>query len=150
MLDTLQEKGVKATFFVTLPYAQSEPDLIRRMISEGHVIGNHSTTHPSAGLPSQDIETQKTKSCRQMPMYVSNMIIPCICSDSLQGNSANSLWQLSTIVIMKVFSGVLLIWIMMWTISPIRQKVFKNDKQTASGRDLSAARSVCYKRCSTW
>ena len=31
MLDTLQEKGVKATFFVTLPYAQSEPDLIRRI-----------------------------------------------------------------------------------------------------------------------
>ena len=31
---------------------------------------------------------KKTKSCRQMPMYVSNMIIPCICSDSLQGNSA--------------------------------------------------------------
>lgn len=61
MLDTLQEKGVKATFFVTLPYAQSEPDLIRRMISEGHVIGNHSTTHPSAGLPSQDIETQKNE-----------------------------------------------------------------------------------------
>lgn len=61
MLDTLQEKGVKATFFVTLPYAQSEPDLIRRMISEGHVIGNHSTTHPSAGLPSQDIETQKSE-----------------------------------------------------------------------------------------
>lgn len=125
MLDTLQEKGVKATFFVTLPYAQSEPDLIRRMISEGHVIGNHSTTHPSAGLPSQDIETQKNE-ILQTDAYVREQYDYSMYLFRFPaGNSANSLWQLSTIVIMKVFSGVLLIWIMMWTISPIRQKVFK-------------------------
>ena len=58
ILDVLKEKGAPATFFVTLPYAQNQPDLIRRMIAEGHVIGNHSATHPSGGLPSQDIDTQ--------------------------------------------------------------------------------------------
>ena len=47
ILDVLKEKGVSAVFFVTLSYAKSEPELIRRMIDEGHVIGNHSSRHPN-------------------------------------------------------------------------------------------------------
>lgn len=45
ILDTLKEKGVSAVFFVTLPYAKKEPELIQRMIDEGHVVGNHSVHH---------------------------------------------------------------------------------------------------------
>lgn len=52
ILDVLKEKNVKAVFFVTLPYAKTNPDLINRMINEGHIIGNHSVNHPSNGLPS--------------------------------------------------------------------------------------------------
>lgn len=59
MLDTLKEKGVKAVFFVTEPYARQEPDLVKRMIAEGHAVGNHSVTHPASGLPSQSIEKQE-------------------------------------------------------------------------------------------
>jgi peptidoglycan-N-acetylmuramic acid deacetylase len=47
ILDTLAEKGVKATFFCTSDYCKSEPDLVRRMIDEGHVLGNHSWAHYS-------------------------------------------------------------------------------------------------------
>ncbi len=47
ILDVLKEKEVPAVFFVTQPYAQSEPELIRRMIDEGHIVGNHSVNHPS-------------------------------------------------------------------------------------------------------
>ena len=47
ILDTLAEKNVKGVFFVTLDYAKSEPELIRRMIDEGHTVGNHTCTHPS-------------------------------------------------------------------------------------------------------
>lgn len=47
ILDVLKEKNVKAVFFVTLDYAQKEPELIRRMIDEGHTVGNHTCTHPS-------------------------------------------------------------------------------------------------------
>lgn len=46
ILDVLKEKGVSAVFFVTLPYARSCPDLIQRMIDEGHVVGNHTDKHP--------------------------------------------------------------------------------------------------------
>lgn len=46
ILDTLKEKNVKAVFFITMSYAKSHPDLVWRMINEGHTVGNHSNTHP--------------------------------------------------------------------------------------------------------
>ncbi len=45
ILDTLKEKNVPASFFCTLHEIKSSPDLIARMISEGHIVGNHSVTH---------------------------------------------------------------------------------------------------------
>ena len=47
ILDTLKEKNVKAAFFCTLTDIQQTPELIARMIKEGHIVGNHSNTHPS-------------------------------------------------------------------------------------------------------
>ena len=46
LLDTLKEKNVKAAFFCTLDYLEDDPNAVCRMISEGHIVGNHSTTHP--------------------------------------------------------------------------------------------------------
>ena len=47
ILDTLKEKKVKAAFFITLSYAKQNKALVKRMIDEGHTVGNHSATHPS-------------------------------------------------------------------------------------------------------
>ena len=47
VLDTLKEKNVPAAFFCTLDHIEKEQQLISRMIKEGHIVGNHSTTHPS-------------------------------------------------------------------------------------------------------
>ena len=47
ILDILKEKKVTATFYVTLDYVKSSPELVQRMINEGHEVGNHSCTHPS-------------------------------------------------------------------------------------------------------
>lgn len=47
ILDILKENNVKAAFFVTTSYAKENKDLIIRMVNEGHIVGNHSTTHPS-------------------------------------------------------------------------------------------------------
>ena len=47
ILDTLRKKDVKAAFFVTAPYVKENPDLIKRMAKEGHIIGNHTANHPS-------------------------------------------------------------------------------------------------------
>ena len=47
ILDVLREKGVSAVFFVTMDYVKREPELVRRMIREGHQVGNHTTHHPN-------------------------------------------------------------------------------------------------------
>lgn len=47
ILDTLREKNVKAIFFVTYDYCRTAPELVRRMIDEGHIVGNHTWSHPS-------------------------------------------------------------------------------------------------------
>ncbi len=47
ILDILKERGVKAAFFVVGSEADRNPDLIRRMVEEGHEVGNHSFTHPN-------------------------------------------------------------------------------------------------------
>ena len=45
ILDTLKEKEVSAIFFLTGDYVESEYDLMKRMLDEGHIIGNHTMSH---------------------------------------------------------------------------------------------------------
>ena len=58
ILDTLKEKNVKAVFFLTKQFVEGNPDLVKRMVDEGHVIGNHSSKHPANGMPSFTIDQQ--------------------------------------------------------------------------------------------
>lgn len=46
VLDELKKQGVKATFFVVGSRAKKHPELLRRIHREGHIIGNHSFSHP--------------------------------------------------------------------------------------------------------
>lgn len=57
ILDTLKEKNVRAIFFVTYDFAKDNTELIRRMIDEGHTVGNHSYHHYS--LDELDTDTAK-------------------------------------------------------------------------------------------
>ena len=45
VLDLLARQEVRATFFVVGARAEAHPELVRRMATEGHVVGNHSYTH---------------------------------------------------------------------------------------------------------
>jgi peptidoglycan/xylan/chitin deacetylase (PgdA/CDA1 family) len=45
LLDVLAEHNVKATFFMLGSRAEQEPELVRRVAAEGHLIGNHSWSH---------------------------------------------------------------------------------------------------------
>lgn len=45
ILDTLKEKNVQAIFFCTYDYVKDNPELVHRMINEGHIVGNHSYRH---------------------------------------------------------------------------------------------------------
>lgn len=46
VLDILGEKGIKTTFFCTMTYLRACPEVVARMIAEGHNVGNHSLSHP--------------------------------------------------------------------------------------------------------
>lgn len=46
ILDTLARYDVKATFFMIGRNVESHPDIARRVVAEGHAIGNHTYTHP--------------------------------------------------------------------------------------------------------
>ncbi len=58
ILDILSEKGVSATFFCTYNFLRDNSELVQRMINEGHTIGNHTKSHPSAGMPSLSLQEQ--------------------------------------------------------------------------------------------
>ena len=41
ILETLKENNVKAAFFITAHYLNTQPELVKQMIDEGHIVGNH-------------------------------------------------------------------------------------------------------------
>lgn len=47
ILDILKELQVPAAFFVVKPYIDKEPELVKRMVNEGHLVCNHTVHHPS-------------------------------------------------------------------------------------------------------
>lgn len=63
ILDTLKEKNVKAAFFCTLSNIKAEPELMTRIINEGHIIGNHSATHASFPQISRTDMAKEVEDC---------------------------------------------------------------------------------------
>lgn len=45
ILDTLKEKNAPGTFFVTGDYLKTDSDIVKRMLDEGHIVGNHTLNH---------------------------------------------------------------------------------------------------------
>lgn len=70
ILDTLKKKNVKAIFFCTYDYVKDNPELVRRMINEGHIVGNHSYSHYN--MTQIDLETASDE-ITIMHDYVSEM-----------------------------------------------------------------------------
>lgn len=51
LLDLLKAERVRATFFLVGDHVRANPELVKRIRLEGHVLGNHSTTHQKLTLP---------------------------------------------------------------------------------------------------
>jgi len=47
ILDILEASNVPAAFFITGDYIEREPELVKRMYDNGHIVGNHTVNHPS-------------------------------------------------------------------------------------------------------
>lgn len=45
ILDVLEQHQAKATFFMTASYIKDHPDIVRRIVEDGSIIGNHTTNH---------------------------------------------------------------------------------------------------------
>lgn len=59
ILDTLKEEQVTAAFFVTKTYIRDNIELAKRMKEEGHLVCNHTVTHPT--MPGKSVEEQKNE-----------------------------------------------------------------------------------------
>lgn len=79
ILDILQANDVKATFFITGHYLQSQPDLVKRMVKEGHMVANHTWNHPNLSKVTPEklreeimkLETEfSTLTGTNMPRYI--------------------------------------------------------------------------------
>ena len=46
ILDALKKHNVKAVFFLVGNYLETQPELVKRMVAEGHTVGNHTYSHP--------------------------------------------------------------------------------------------------------
>ena len=49
ILKTLKENDVKATFFITAHYLNTQEELVKQMIDEGHIVGNHTPNFLMSG-----------------------------------------------------------------------------------------------------
>ena len=59
ILEVLKNNDVKATFFITAHYLNTQEELVKQMIEEGHIIGNHTVNHKS--MPGCSLDTIKTE-----------------------------------------------------------------------------------------
>lgn len=105
LLDGLKERGVVATFFVTGEHAKLHPDIIARMISEGHLVGNHTYSH-----------IQLTKSNREIfkeELIKTNEILKEITGEEIQYvRPPYGSWD-------KSFEKELNMFPVLWTVDPL-------------------------------
>ena len=65
LLDVLSRHQVRATFFLIGRYVRQRPDIVREIAGRGHVIGNHTFSHPLLILESRKAIRGEIERCRQ-------------------------------------------------------------------------------------
>lgn len=60
ILDALKKHNAPACFFVVGTYIESNPELVKRMVTEGHIVGNHTYHHPDMSQIA-DMESFRTE-----------------------------------------------------------------------------------------
>lgn len=65
LLDILAKYNVKATFFLIGKYVEKRPDLVQRIIGEGHEVGNHTYMHPVLSLCDRENVVGELTQCKK-------------------------------------------------------------------------------------
>lgn len=63
LLEVLARHGVRATFFMMGSFARQRPEIVRAVAAAGHVVGNHTTTHPKLSVTSAGRVRQELAEC---------------------------------------------------------------------------------------
>lgn len=127
LLDGLKQRDIKATFFVTGEHAEQNPDIIRRMYDEGHLIGNHTYSH----IQLTDSNREKF---RQELIQTNEILHDITGTEILYVRPPYGIWD-------KKFEGELNMFPVLWNIDPldwcssdtacIAQAVINNAKENA-------------------
>src|ERR1035438_6717052 len=64
LLEVLNRHGVQATFFLIGRYVEQRPDIAREIAKAGHVVGNHTFTHPLLIFKSEEEIRRELSECR--------------------------------------------------------------------------------------
>lgn len=65
LLEILSKYEIKATFFCIGRYVDQRPDIVREVIAQGHVVANHTYTHPNLIFQSQRETREELDRCNQ-------------------------------------------------------------------------------------
>jgi peptidoglycan/xylan/chitin deacetylase (PgdA/CDA1 family) len=65
LLEVLAKHGVHATFFVIGRYVKQRPDIVREIVAAGHVMGNHTFSHPLLIFKSENEIRRELSACRR-------------------------------------------------------------------------------------
>lgn len=75
LLEVLAGHGARATFFLLGSRAQAEPELVRRIAAAGHLIGNHSWSHPNLALSGRaQIREELRQTCDTLQQLTGNPV----------------------------------------------------------------------------
>lgn len=105
-MDTLRDYGIKATFFVTKPYITNNPDIVRRMTDEGHVVANHTVSHTKLpNLTDEEIRREYRGVEDEFTRVTGQDMINCI-RPPMGGYSERSLYVTSLLGYKTVFWSI--------------------------------------------
>jgi peptidoglycan-N-acetylglucosamine deacetylase len=65
LLDILARHEARATFFMIGSFVRQRPDIVRRVHAAGHLIGNHTDTHPLLSFQSPRVIREELRACNQ-------------------------------------------------------------------------------------
>ena len=75
ILDVLKKHNAKAAFFIVGNYLKTSPELVKRMNDEGHIVGNHTYSHPDMSKISDAESFKKSSNTRRLNLwtYIKNI-----------------------------------------------------------------------------
>ena len=77
ILDALKKHNVHATFFLVGNYIETSPDLVKRMVAEGHTVGNHTFHHPDmSAISDQSKFQQELEELEQLYQETTGQTLP--------------------------------------------------------------------------